>query len=128
MSLPEKKVLKSKICCSCSREKDIKNFPKNAVKPDGFENRCRQCKFSNKKCKRGPKKNKPLVLPSDLRAPMLFNVDKQDWIDMYQFLKNIGYSLDRNIHEQFCEKHNLKTRKRMHEKSLQYSPQDLGLV
>lgn len=124
----ENNVLKSKICCSCSKDKDIKNFPKNSVKPDGYENRCRQCKLSGKKCRRGPKKVKPLVLPSDLRAPMLFNVVKEDWVDMYEFLKSIGYSLDRNIHEQFCEKHNLKKRKRMYERSQYFSPKDLGLV
>jgi hypothetical protein len=127
----ENNVLKSKICCACKKEKEITSFYRNAAMHTGWEARCKLCKQNKLKCRKPNgtgRKSKPLVLPSDLKAPMLFNVVKEDWIDMYEFLKSIGYSLDRNIHEQFCEKHNLKTRKRMYERSQYFSPEDLGLV
>lgn len=126
MTSPEKEVLKTKICCGCGKEKDIKHFYKNALLPTGYEKRCKICKNSRVKCKKGVgnKRGRPQLK----NQPQLWNVRKKDWVDTYEFLKSIGYDLNKNIHEQFCEKHNLPTRKRMKEKSLQYSPQDLGLV
>ena len=94
----------------------------------GYEARCKMCKKAKILCrkKEGIKRGRPKYLD----GPQLLNVRKQDWIETYEFLKMIGYELsgDKTIHQQFCERYNLPPRKRMKEKSIQYSPKDLGLV
>ena len=128
MTSPEKQVLKTKICCACKKEKELKSFYVNAYMKDGYEARCKICKKSKILCRKKEyvKRGRPQLK----NQPQLWNVRKKDWIETYEFLKKIGYDLSSNktIHEQFCEKHNIKPRKRMYEKSLQYSPKDLGLV
>lgn len=126
MSLEKKEVLKTKICCSCKMEKDISSFYRNVLVSSGFEGRCKLCKKQGKKCRK--KKEYTGVGRPKYNAPQLFNVRKKDWIETFEFLKSMGYDLSKNIHEQFCERHNLKPRKRMYEKSIQYTPKDLGLI
>lgn len=131
MSLPKKEVLKSKICCSCNELKEIQSFYKNKHVPTGYESRCKVCKIEKKRCRAEKSYNRSKNLSSGRPrqdAPQLWNVRKKDWIEAYEFLKSMGYDLTKNIHLQFCEKHNLKPRKRMYEKSIQYTPKDLGLI
>ena len=128
MTSPEKQVLKTKICCACKKEKELKSFYVNCYMKGGYEARCKMCKKSKILCRK--KEDVKRGRPQLKNQPQLWNVRKSDWIESYEFLKKIGYDLssDKTIHEQFCEKHNIKPRKRMYEKSLQYSPKDLGLV
>lgn len=125
MTLPKKEPLKTKICCACKKEKDWNSFYRNALMPSGWESRCKVCKNTRVSCR--AKKSK--VIKVQYRdAPHLHYVKKEDWIDTYDFLKLIGYDLTKNIHEQFCIKYNLEPKERTKEKSIQYSPKDLGLV
>lgn len=126
MTSPEKQDLKTKICCACGKDKPITSFYRNKIMKDGYEGKCKYCKKTNVKCRSGDRK-KP-GRPKLKNTPQLWNVRKEDWIETFEFLKKIGYSLERNIHEQFCERHNLVPRKRMYEKSIQYSPGDLGMI
>jgi hypothetical protein len=122
-----------KQCCACLKEKTIDYFWKNKQIKSGYDNKCKVCKNSGKFCvvrRKKPKDKKNSVgRPARNNAPQLFNVKKSDWVETFLFLKEIGYDLssDKSIHEQFCEKYNLKPRKRMYEKSIQYNPKDLGL-
>lgn len=118
-----------KQCCACQKEKTIDNFWKNNQLKGGYDNKCKFCKTQGKFCVKKEKKRSSIGRPSNTTAPQLWNVRKKDWIETYEFLKKIGYDLssDKTIHEQFCEKHNIKPRKRMYEKSIQYKPKDLGL-
>jgi hypothetical protein len=129
MTSPEKEVLKTKVCCACRKEKDITSFYRNIMMPTGWEARCKLCKKDKVSCRAKTDRSKS-GRPKQMSSPQLWNVKKEDWIETYDFLKTIGYDLsgDKTIHEQFCEKYNLKPRKRMYEKSIQYSPKDLGLV
>ena len=127
MTSPEKQVLKSKICCSCKKEKELKAFYKNGYVSSGYDGRCKLCRKKNLKC-RGNKERVKVGRPKLQNAPQLWNVRKEDWIETFEFLKSMGYDLSKNIHEQFCVRHNLEPRKRMYEKSIQYTPQDLGLI
>ena len=131
MTPPEEQVLKSKICCACNKEKEITSFYKNAMMPSGWEARCKTCRYEGCKCRKTKSYERSKNLTSGRpksNAPQLWNVRKKDWIETFEFLKSMGYDLSKNIHEQFCERHNLKPRKRMKEKSIQYTPQDLGLI
>lgn len=129
MTLPKKEVLKSKVCCSCKKEKEITSFYRNAAMPTGWEARCKLCKQNKLKCRKPNGTGRYSTgRPKHRDTPQLWNVRKEDWIETYEFLKTMGYDLSKNIHEQFCERYNLQPRKRMKEKSIQYSPKDLGLV
>lgn len=119
-----------KQCCACLKMKSQDSYWKNNQLKSGFDNKCKICKTQGKYCVKKNKVGRPNAgRPSKNNAPQLFNVRKSDWIETYEFLKKIGYDLssDKTIHEQFCEKYNLKPRKRMYEKSIQYTPKDLGL-
>lgn len=122
----KKEGLKMKICCACKKDKDINHFYKNVAYPDGREKRCKICKQSKITCRvLKPKKIK--VVP---KALILTNIKTEDWIQTFTFLESIGYKLDtqKSIHEQFCDKYGLNPIKRMYEKTIQYTPKDLGLV
>ena len=97
--------------------------------PTGWEVRCKVCKKNKVSCRAKTDRSRA-GRPKHRNSPQLWNVRKEDWIETYEFLKSIGYDLsgDKTIHEQFCERYNLEPRKRMYEKSIQYSPKDLGLV
>ena len=124
----KKQVLKTKICCACKKEKDIRCFYACQKIADGYENRCKICKKERIKCNSNKKLLKSPGRPKERELPELWNVRKGDWIETYKFLESIGYNLNENIHKQFCEKFGLLPRKRMKEKSIQYTPKDLGLV
>lgn len=128
MTSPKKEVLKTKVCCYCGIEKPIKNYYVNNNLPSGFMPRCKVCFNNGNRCRK--RKGTAKIMKRDGMAPKLWNVRKSDWVDTFMFLKKIGYELsgDKTIHEQFCERHNLEPRGRMKEKSIQYSPKDLGLV
>jgi hypothetical protein len=124
MTLSEKQPLKTKKCCACNIEKSITSFYKNNSYPDCYDSKCKHCKKFKKSCARKARKK----METDKYGPKLWNVKKKDWIETYEFLLKIGYSLEKDIHEQFCEKHNLIPRKRGYEKTIKYSPQDLGMI
>lgn len=113
------------MCCGCSKEKPLTSFYKSKMVKSGYDNKCKICKQQGKLCRTGRKR---VYNASLKRGPMLISVSTEDWIEAYRFLQRIGYDLSLNIHEQFCQKHNLNTRKRGYEKSKQYSPKDLGLI
>lgn len=124
MTPNEKEPLKTKICCSCGIEKSIKSF--YIIKNSAQANRCRICKVEGKMC--NSKMNVEKTKRNIVEGPMLINVKKEDWVKTFLFLQDIGYDLKKDIHEQFCEKHNLPTRKRYWEASTIFSPKDLGLI
>lgn len=113
----------TKICCACKKTKELKSFYRNKLFKSGYDNKCKICKFEKKYCRQ--KQSKKLQKSSSLR---LSNITEKDWIDMYNFLTSLGYDISGDIHLQFCEKHSLKPRNRMKEKSTTFSPKDLGLI
>ena len=123
MTPNQKELVETKICCSCENEKPITHFYKNSKK--SIASRCKLCNLQKKMCvneTRSKLKNKK----ED--GPQLFNVSKNDWEKTFLFLQSIGYDLKKDIHEQFCKKHNLTTTKRAFENSIIYSPKDLNMI
>lgn len=115
-----------KRCCACQKEKPIKSFYKTNVK--SVADRCKICNKEGKMCKENIQPKKQTGNKRNTDGPQLFRVRKEDWIKTYQFLETLGYDLEKNIHHQFCEKHNLPIKKRNFENSTLYSPKDLGLI
>ena len=97
---------------------------------DGLSSRCRMCFKIGNKCRIRRTKEELNDTKKDNTLPNLFNVKKSDWVEAFLFLQSMGYNLsgDKSIHEQFCERHGLKPKRRTYEKSIQYSPKDLGLI
>lgn len=129
MSLPEKQVLKTKICSACGLKKSLTSFYKKGKLSEEYEARCKICRYNRVKQLKGIESILERGRPKQ-DAPQLWNVRRSDWIETFEFLKKIGYNLsgDKTIHEQFCEKYGLNPKKRTYEKSIQYTTKDLGLV
>lgn len=116
---------KRKPCCSCGKMLSLDSFWKNNQIKGGRDNKCKFCKMKGLYCKKKKKEKNKYV--KDF-GPTLANVSKKDWIEMFKALERIGYTFERSIHEQFCEKHNLKPKVRGFDKCIYYTPKDLGLI
>ena len=104
-----------KICKACNIEKPIKQFYKNNVFKDGYDSRCKICKSQNKKIYKGDGDWKK-VKPYQQKWEDQFNIKaahKEDFLLMYEFITKIGYDVNQDVHQQFCDKHNLKYKKRV---------------
>lgn len=102
----------SKVCRKCKLVKKIESFHKNRNYADGYTTWCKAC--ATEAAKKSYEKNKET--PSGSRF-ILSNTSLEDYCEMWDFLSKIGYDIHGNIHEQFCEKHNLKKKKKRSVKS-----------
>lgn len=124
-----------KKCCACEKTQELNKFYVNKSAKDGYHPRCKKCMSYGKLCKRGrpegtAKPKKEIQKTSKYfgwEEIRLWNPTKQDYIETYEFLKKIGYKLDESIHEQFCEKYELKPKKGKPKKN-HFSPNDCDLV
>lgn len=127
--LIDKDALKQKMCKACNMIKDIKSFHKNNLFRDGYDARCKLCKQEGKTC---TKKHIGESLQKKLRDAdnglKLSSVRKEDWLETYNLLSEMGYDLTQNISEQFCLKYGLKYKERRDAKGLYKSPKDLGII
>ena len=99
-----------KICRTCNLELPIDNFYRNTTYRDGRYNDCIAC-YSVKRKKYlaelpKVKQQKPLQESSFLQ---LRGVNKEDYETMYRFFNSIGYNIEGDIHQQFIDKHGIKT-------------------
>lgn len=120
----------TKVCCYCGKSKTLDNYYKQPRMKDGLMRLCKKCKLMGLTCLNklkasGPKRNLSKELELNLK-----NVKKEDWIQMYTLLQNLGYNIsdDVSVHSQFCEKHNLPKKSRNDKKMKIYSPKDLGII
>lgn len=126
MTPKEKELVRTKVCASCGKEKDRRFYYTYKSCRDGLSPRCKICHTQGLEKKTeiinngGRKRNQD--------GPALFNVSRKDWIQTYELLEKMGYDLNNDLHIQFCEKHNLEPKRRTPEKSLIFSPKDLGMV
>jgi hypothetical protein len=124
MSSQEKEVLKTKLCCACEKEKPVKQFYKCKLFIDGYMSRCKSCRAKHIRCNL----RKSRTTNESYPELSLHGVSRNDFIQTFRFLEKIGYSLQENIHKQFCERHNLPTKKKIVEKGLRFTPEELGLI
>jgi hypothetical protein len=114
------------LCCACRKTKPMKDFYRNSLLKSGFMGKCKVCRNNSIPC---PKKNEEKKGRKTKNGLYIFNTTKEDWVKMFQFLQKIGYSLDSPIHEQFCKKHNLPTKKKdKKNRTIKYTPKELGLI
>jgi len=123
--------IKTKICKACHIERTVKHFVKTKAFSDGYESRCNICKKNGikiipKNSGKWSKKNKK-IRSSEYILPFT-NPQKEDFYLAYTFLRNIGYSLDQDIHIQFCKKYGLDPIVRNKKSISKYSPKDCDLV
>jgi hypothetical protein len=113
-----------KICKACGSLKLFKDFVKCKSCQGGYTPRCRHCVANDRMIIKH--KDKKERLNDDFLA--MSGVDKESYVQMYLFLKRIGYDLTKPIAEQFAAKYNLKPKKRYAHKLNKYNPDSLGLV
>lgn len=109
--------VESKLCRACNQIKVVRSFNRvNGV----LQPRCKQCKMEgnliNKRTKDYVSRTKTyfkLVKPT-----------KDDYIETYQLLEKMGYDLKKDIHTQFCEKHNLTPRNPKKQHTSYISPEE----
>lgn len=124
-----------KKCCACQQTKEYKLFYVNNHMKDGYYSRCKKCMSYGKLCRQGRPlgSTKPIketdgkVRKNGWEEIRLINPTKKDYIETYEFLKRIGYKLDESIHQQFCDKHDLKPKKAKVKKNY-FSPDDCDMT
>jgi len=103
--------VESKLCRACNQIKVARSFNRvNGV----LQPRCKQCKLEGNLINKGTKNN----LSRTKTYFKLVKPTKDDYIETYTLLENMGYDLKKDIHIKFCEKYNLKP----HEPKKQFKP------
>jgi hypothetical protein len=121
--MEQKEPVEKKICRACLVEKPVTRFQKLASGNRGGV--CNLCKSTGRTIKKDTISTKAKKKNIELN---LGNVHRTDYITTYKFLQSIGYSLEGDIHEQFCERHNLKPRQPKRKFLNHYSQKDCGLI
>jgi hypothetical protein len=115
--------VEKKICLACGREKKITSFSRTSSGNRG--NSCNLCKSLGNTINKGQRKSKEPLKNNPLQ---LGNVSIKDWVEMYKFLEKAGYSLEKDIHEQFCERYELQPKSPKQTFKNYYSQKDCGLI
>ena len=105
-------IIMKKICKTCFEEKDIDDFFKKTMSPDGHQPSCKICTCRLSKEYAIAKKERDKDFPNrknkwDRSTLTLTGISKGDYCNMYYFLSKIGYNPEMDIHTQFCEKWSL---------------------
>lgn len=109
-----------RVCKLCNKEKKDESFGKNKAYKSGYNNVCKICLNSYQSEKRI--KNKKIYETSS--SLKLAGLKKTDWCSMYQFLKDLGYNVEKDIHLQFVEKRKLEYKNRPSKNTLNYTYKD----
>jgi hypothetical protein len=123
--------LENKVCRACGKLKHITSFDISNT-PDGRTARCKICiKHGNlipKHLKNtGPKIERDKYVDNRDTSYSMGRVTKETYKQMYEFLQQIGYDITKSIHQQFCDKYGLKTKRRYERNENKYSIEDLDL-
>jgi hypothetical protein len=101
-----------RMCKCCSENKPLSEFYRNSTYSNGYETRCKTCKKAG------------LTIPKDKLYDIednseayqfkISHLTEEDYLDTYRTLQAIGYDIhsQKTIHQQFCEKYNLRPKKR----------------
>jgi hypothetical protein len=115
--------LETKICGACEKPKRITRF--QLLRSGNRGSVCNLCKSLGITIKNKVKAKKKLIHNHPLQLTAVF---ERDYVNTYEFFKAMKYSLEEDIHEQFCKRHGLtpNSPKKIFKNHL--SPKDLGLV
>jgi NMD protein affecting ribosome stability and mRNA decay len=124
------KTVETRYCAACELDKPINQFYRNNLLVGGYEGRCKNCKNNRIKINKDEPRY-PNRKPYQQEWANYFNiigVTKNDYKSMYIFLNKVGYSLEENIHEQFCKKWGLTPHKPSKPFKNTFTPKDFNLV
>jgi hypothetical protein len=130
LTMKDIKVTEDKRCEACEVIKPINQFYRNRALIDGYERRCKNCHNNRIKInKNEPKYEKKKPYQQEWKNYFnIVGVTKNDYHDMYIFLRGIGYDLNQNIHEQFCKKWNITYVPQEKEFNYHFSPKDCNIL
>lgn len=118
--MDEIKLPKRKICKVCGEYKLIEYFYAKKNDSSRIKETCRKCINSSEK-------NTKKRMVDEKYTLGLVGLNDDDFIEAFKFLKAIGYDLTKDIHQQFCEKHNLPP-KQYKGIARRFSPSDFGMT
>lgn len=98
----------TRICKACGVEKLLTQFHRCNNCLQGTVGVCKVCKSQGRtvpKDYKVPKFNQNWSLTDD-KLMRLNGVSKEDYLQMYEFLRGIGYDVDGDVHRQFLDKWN----------------------
>lgn len=113
----------TKKCIICCLDLPMDEFYYNRAAKDKKQSRCKKCVAKYNQNYRANR----IANNTDKKrsyALKLTNVKKSDYHKMYKLLKEIGYDVGGNIHEQFCAKYDLKTKIRPKKMQNMYNASD----
>ncbi len=105
-------------CRICKRTKNITSFHRQKSGKDGYNNACKICMIHYLK-----QRNERINGVEDDNFK-LTGVKKSDWCKTWELLKEMGYDINQNIHQQFIKKYGLKEKQRSKKPYLLYTPKD----
>jgi len=130
LTMKDVKTVETKYCQACELVKPINQFYRNNTLVDGYERRCKNCHNNRVKINKEESKYTKRK-PYEQEWKNYFNiigVTKNDYKSMFIFLNKAGYSLEENIHEQFCKKWGLTPHKTKKPFKNTFTPKDFDLV
>lgn len=105
----------TRICKACDVEKPLNKFHSCKNCSQGTVGVCKVCKSKGLKVPKDykvPKFNQNWSLTDD-KLMHIHGVSKEDYLSMYEFLRGIGYDVEQDVHQQFLDKWNPVSKKRM---------------
>ena len=128
LTMKDIEISETTLCIACNIKKPINQFYRNNALIGGYEKRCKICKKNNISSRQKNDKIYKSTKSTGDFSPSLVGLSQEDFRSCYLFLQKIGYDLNRNLHEQFCEKHNLPVNPEPYKTKFYFSPKDLGLA
>jgi hypothetical protein len=99
--------METKICKICEIEKPLESFYVCHKCHKGRQATCKICILEKRN-----KKDKPIhqfnkeFRKSEAAHFSMAGCTKQDYMDMYELLRDMGYDVDGDVHQQFLNRHN----------------------
>jgi len=110
------------LCSACLQNLPVDEF---YILPTGkVDYRCRECKKHNRKSVRRSYISRDTKALDEVRYALHWT----DYVAAYKLLEKIGYNLKENIHQQFCEKHNIPFNSVKRKGRSKITPETLNLI
>jgi len=107
-----------KVCRKCKETKPLSQFYRRSDLSGGHVNQCKSCDADYQR------QYKKKLQEESGDEPRMSPTHKSDYCIAFGWLKLLGYDLSKDIHQQFCEKHNLKYKNRPYVNKRRYEPCD----
>lgn len=97
-----------KICLICNQRLLAKdNYLRRTINTDGYEYRCLDCFRLSRRDYSKIRRDKQKEEMDSIGMAKMTQCSLQDYMNMYEFLRKIGYDTTKDCHQQFLDRHDL---------------------